>query len=198
MTFHRFVRRLHLYLGLFLLPWFLLYGISSVLFSHGRYFEGLYNDGKPNWTVRFDRPYRIEIPASADQRAAGERILRDAGLKGAFGTYRPNGREFHVYVYDFWSATQLKYYADRGRLVAEDRRFRLDHMLTGMHARSGFTQSSFLDDAWAVTVDLACLGMIAWIASGLYMWWKLSQTRAWGALALAGGATHFALFLLVL
>jgi len=185
MSFHRVVRRLHLYLGLFLLPWFLLYGVSSVLFSHGRYFEGLYNDGKPNWTVRFDRPYAIDIP-------------QDAGLRGAFGTYRPNGREFHVYVYDFWSATQLKYYADRGRLVAEDRRFRLDHILTGMHARGGFTQSSFLDDAWAVTVDLACLGMIAWIASGLYMWWKLSQTRAWGTFALAGGVTLFAVFLFVL
>ena len=39
MTFPHFNRRLHLYLGLALLPWFLMYGLSSVPFAHSQYFE---------------------------------------------------------------------------------------------------------------------------------------------------------------
>ena len=40
MSFDHFVRRLHLYLALTLLPWFFVYGISSIPFSHNSYFEG--------------------------------------------------------------------------------------------------------------------------------------------------------------
>jgi hypothetical protein len=35
------LRRLHLYLGLSLSPWFLIYGVSSVVFNHPQYFNGL-------------------------------------------------------------------------------------------------------------------------------------------------------------
>ena len=39
MTFSHLNRRLHLYLGLALLPWFFMYGISSVPFAHNQFFE---------------------------------------------------------------------------------------------------------------------------------------------------------------
>ena len=34
MTFSHVNRRVHLYLGLFLLPWLFMYGLSSVPFAH--------------------------------------------------------------------------------------------------------------------------------------------------------------------
>jgi hypothetical protein len=192
MTFHRFVRRLHLYLGLSLLPWFFLYGVSSIPFSHPEWLKP--KDGAPDWTPRFDRSYDIPIPRDADERTIGRRIMQDAGLEGAFGIWHPNDREFHVYAFDFWDATQVKYFVEQKRLVAEDRRFRWDHIVTGMHARGGFQQESLLDDTWAVLVDLVCAGMILWIASGIYMWWKIRHTRWWGFAALCSGAVLFVLF----
>lgn len=195
MTFHRFVRRLHLYMGLFLLPWLFLYGVSSIPFSHEKWLARLYQDGKPDWTTRFDRPYQLALARGADPRVIGARILRDSGIDRAFGTYSPDEREFHVWTYNFWSATEIVYYPAEKRLVAKDRRFRWDQILTGMHARGGFQQSSFLDGFWAVMVDAACLGLLVWIASGWYMWWKIRQTRFWGFLALGGGMAVFAAFL---
>ena len=53
MTFSHFNRRLHLYLGLALLPWFFMYAISSVPFAHNQFFEQ--RDaarGLPLWTLR--------------------------------------------------------------------------------------------------------------------------------------------------
>jgi hypothetical protein len=80
--------------------------------------------------------------------------------------------------------------------LAEDNRFRWDRFLTGVHARSGFDQESILDDSWAVLVDFVCLGILIWIASGLYMWWQIGHVRSWGALALSGGLISFLVFLL--
>ena len=92
----------------------------------------------------------------------------------------------------------MKYFIDRKTLVAEDRRFRWDHFLTGMHARGGFEQDGVLATSWSVVVDLVCLAMIVWIASGLYMWWHLPGQRRWGAIAIAAGAATFVLFTVAL
>lgn len=191
MTFSHFNRRLHLYLGLFLLPWFFMYGVSSLVFSHPKYVDSLLRGREPEWTLRFDRPYEIDVSAGADLRAAGGRIMKDSGLDRAYGVYQENDRRFHVWAYSFQKATRIVYKADEKRLVAEDQRFRWDHFLTSLHARGGFEQEGFLDTLWAAVVDLACLGMLLWIATGLYMWWHLRHLRGWGAAALAAGVGLF-------
>ena len=95
----------------------------------------------------------------------------------------------------FWHSTQVKYFPERKLLRMEDRRFRWDEFLTGMHARGGFEDRRPLNLSWSIIVDLVCIGFILWIASGIYMWWKLPQTRTWGWLALGAGVAVFALFL---
>ena len=140
----------------------------------------------------------IEISENANLDEIGARIFKDSGLDGSFGTYRPNERQIDVYVYTFWKSSQAKYLIDQKRLVVEDRRFRWDHFLTGMHARGGYEHPAFLEYAWAGVVDLVCLGFIVWIATGIYMWWQLRRTRSWGFLALGSGVLLFLVFLLAL
>jgi hypothetical protein len=192
MTFPHFNRRLHIYLGLFLLPWFFAYGVTSVPFSHPR------QGGRADWTLRFERPYQLPLPASGDLKEIGAALVREAGVEGAHGAYRPSPNLIEVYVYTFWDATRISYDSERKVLRAQDRRFRWDYFLTGLHARGGFLQDSVLDDAWAVVVDVVSAGFLLWIASGLYMWWHLPRHRGWGWLALAAGAAAFTAFLLVL
>ncbi len=196
MSFHLLIRRVHLYLGMFLLPWFFVYGVSSIPFSHAEYFQQRY--GRPQWSVRFERPYHIEAPPGADLRPIGARILKDNGLDGAFGVYRPNERTIEVYRFRFGSATRLRYRQDEKRLVAEDSHARWNHLLTELHARGGFDQDSFLNDLWAVVVDMVSIGIVLWIATGIYMWWQLPQCRRWGWAALGGGGGLFVIFLATL
>jgi hypothetical protein len=174
-----------------------MYGASSVPFSHAEYFEQRHR-GIPMWIPRAELHYDIAVPAGDDLDEIGARIMKDAGLEGSYGTYRPNDREIVVYVYTFWKSAQAKYHVDQKRLVVEDRRFRWDHFLTGMHARGGYDHPAFLEDSWAVVVDLVCLGFLIWIASGIYMWWQLRRTRFWGALALGSGVALFLVFVLAL
>lgn len=199
MTFAHFNRRVHLYLGLSLLPWLFMYGISSIPFAHNQYFERRdAAKGLPMWTLLSTQTVDAAIPEDPRQlRAFGASLLQQAGITAdTYGAYRQTPSQVNVYVYSFWKSTQLKYFADQKRLTVEDRRFRWDHFLTGMHARGGFEQERLLVRSWSVVVDLVCLAIVLWIASGLYMWWGLPGSRHWGLLAIAAGAISFAVFTL--
>lgn len=200
MTFAHLNRRTHLYLGLALLPWFFMYGLSSIPFAHSQYFDA--RDAAKNlplWTMRMDRTVDLPVPADDEgtMRAFGARAMREAGLEGtSFGVYRQSPNQINVYAYSFRKSTQLKYFLDAKRLTVEDRRFRWDHFLTGMHGRGGFEDERLFVRSWSVIVDLVCVAMIVWIASGLYMWWGLPGHRRWGGLAVAAGTVTFLLFTL--
>jgi hypothetical protein len=199
MTFGHINRRVHLYLGLGLLPWFFMYGISSVPFAHNQFFEQRDRaKGLPLWTLRSERALEVSIPDDpAALRAFGAMLLDQAGIAtsgSSFGAYRQSPTQVNVYLYSFWKSTQLKYFADQKRLTVEDRRFRWDQFLTGMHARGGFEQDGFLQRSWSIVVDLVCLAIILWIATGLYMWWGLTGSRRWGWMAVLAGSASFILF----
>ena len=199
MTFAHLNRRTHLYLGLALLPWFLMYGLSSIPFAHTAFFER--RDaarGLPMWTLR--ATHTVDLPVSEDPRelrALGAALLRQAGVSaGSFGVYRQSPTQLNVYAYSFRHSTQLKYFIDQQRMTVEDRRFRWDQFLTGMHGRGGFEQEGLLDRSWSVIVDLVCAAILLWIATGLYMWWGLPASRAWGLITIAAGAAAFVFFTL--
>lgn len=196
MTIHHLNRRTHLYLALALLPWFLMYGLSSISFSHGAYFEARDKaTGAPLWIPRFDRTgYEIAIPEGPEMRAFADQVVRDTGLDGAYGAYRQNPNQINVYVHTFWKSTQVKYFIKEKKLVGEDRRFRWDHFLTGMHAKGGF-ENGGLHDVWSVVIDVVCVAMLLWVLTGLVMWWNLPATRAWGWAALLAGIGSFTLML---
>ena len=201
MTFAHLNRRTHLYLGLALLPWFLMYGLSSIPFAHSAFFDR--RDaarGLPLWTLRATHAVDLAVPEDPKElRALGAALLRQAEVSaGSFGVYRQSPTQLNVYAYSFRHSTQLKYFIDEKRMTVEDRRFRWDHFLTGMHARGGFEQEGWLDRSWSVIVDLVCLAIALWIASGVYMWWVLPGSRRWGVMTIAAGAATFLFFTLQL
>jgi hypothetical protein len=191
-SFDRVNRRSHLYLGLLFLPWFLVYGVSSLVFSHPAWF----NAG-PSTKVLFDREYRLDpIAPEADLRPIGDRIQRDSGLEGHFVVFRAPDGQIRMYCATFLQATQISYHPERHRLVAEQSEFRATGLLTRLHTRGGFERPGFLSPAWSVIVDVVQLSIILWIISGLYIWWKLRRHRAWGLVALGTGFALFGWFLI--
>lgn len=204
MTFAHVNRRTHLYLGLALLPWLFMYGLSSIPFAHSAFFDARDAALKlPAWTMTSDRVVDVAVPDmkpdgssnDAELRAFGAAVLATAGVTGtSFGVYRQGPNLINVYSYSFWKSTQLKYYTAERRLTVEDRRFRWDHFLTGMHARGGFDQDGLLADSWSAVVDLVCAAIVLWIATGLCMWWALPGQRRWGWVAIAAGVVSFAVF----
>lgn len=191
------IRALHLYLGLGLVPWFLMYGVSALPFAHHDFFQRRdAAQGRPLWQVRFERPLSEPPPKdSAALREFGRRLLADAGVEAPnFGIYSPNADTVQVHAFSFLHATRIVYAVKQRKITVEDRRFRFDQFLTGMHARGGFEQDGFLSDGWGVMVDLVSLAVILWVLTGYYMWWGLARHRRWGGIAVLAGWSAFALF----
>jgi hypothetical protein len=194
MNFLLLVRRTHLYLGLFLLPWVMMFGVSSIPLNHT-----VENDS-PGWTSVTERAFSVEPPSAASAgslRPLGEQMMKAAGINGGFYVNRANPRQINLNHPNFLHPVRIIYYIDQKRLVAERRNFAWRQFFGGMHTRGGYNLGGFWDAVWAVFVDLVAVALVGWIASGLIMWWKLPGTglRRWGWLALAGGLISFALII---
>jgi hypothetical protein len=197
MTFSHVNRRVHLFLGLFLLPWLFMYGISALPIAHASFFMPR-DAAKNSRILRAEHTVDIAVPNDdAGLRVLGAALLDLAAVRRtSFDVYREASNRINVYAYSFWSWTEVNYYVDRRRMMVEDSRFRWDLFLTGMHARGGFQQEGVLPTAWSVVVDLVALAILLWIASGLYMWWDVRGHRRWGWLAIAFGTGSFLVFAL--
>jgi hypothetical protein len=212
MKFPQFNRRLHLYLSLGLLPWVLMYGISSYFFAHpdvGTAWYGERMQWKPVAVAANVLPESVVIPPAGagqeEMREFGRQVLETAGMaetfsRASFGAYRTGPKQINVYVFRFLQQSQVRVDTETRQFTVEEKQFRWDQFFTGMHSRGGFEQDGFWQDAWAVVVDIASLGFLLWVATGLYMWWTLGarRARAWGWAALLGGIVSFAVFLLKL
>ena len=178
------LRRLHLYLGLVLLPWVVLFGVTSWPFSHPVPVQ-------PTWTVRLDGPFTLKAPVDTDLRTLGARLHEAAGFGGGFYVNRPSPQRINVYHPNFVHPTRITYFVDQQRLLVEEREFVLRQALTSMHAHGGYELGGFWNVLWAIVVDVFCVALIVWIGTGLVMWWMLPGRRAWGWIALTSGLVVF-------
>jgi hypothetical protein len=193
--FEKINRRTHLYCGLFLLPRFLFYGLSAAIFSHPTWFDT--TEVKRN--LLFDRPYPVECPnPTGDLRPFAERALRDSGLDGQFVVRAEDFASVTLVIAQdrFLSNTGITWNSATRRITAARSGLDWHKFLTKIHTRGGFETPGFLRNLWSVIVHLIQLAMMIWIASGLYMWWRLKRYRRWGLVALGCGYVLFAAFLL--
>jgi hypothetical protein len=193
MTFAHFVRRAHLYMGLFLLPWVVMFGVSSIPLNH-------YGTQEPvRWTTVAEHPFEAEVPeAGANLRPLGRAMMDAAGVDGGYFVNRANPRQVNVNHPDFLTPVRIVYQADRKAISVEHREFSMQQFMTGLHFRGGYDLDGFWDSMWALFVDIVSVALLLWIATGIYMWWKLPATRWWGWLALGSGAICFVMIVATL
>ncbi len=183
------VRRLHLYLGLVLLPWFLMFGASSLWLNHPAW--------RPPetalWRTVTERDYVIDVPASGDLRPSAAKIITDMGFdtRAGFGVFRNNPQRLTVNIANFVHPVRISYFMDRRHVQVEQRAFAWVATLTSMHTHDGYYLRATGQTIWGATVDLFCVVVIFWVASGLYMWWALPGSRTWGWIRLAASACAF-------
>src|SRR5688500_7345090 len=75
------VRRIHLYSGLFMFPWVMLYGITALLFNH----PGAFPD-QPGRTLRLDEFKGTPLEEIADPAADAEKVIAALNTKFATST----------------------------------------------------------------------------------------------------------------
>ncbi|HXG02522.1 MAG TPA: hypothetical protein VNO23_03780 [Candidatus Binatia bacterium] len=191
----RVIRRIHMYLGLTLMPWVLVYATSTLVMNHRQLFAGGIDE---NLAVVTDRAYRSELAPDRDLHRWARTILKDLGLEGRHAVeWRESDQALVIHRQIPGRERRITYWPARGRLVVEAAPFRLRRFLTGLHTLHGFGASAAAT-AWAVLVDAVSAAMIAWALSGLYLWWEMRRTRLWGGLTVAAGALTCAALVAVL
>ena len=189
-------RRSHLYLGLVLIPWTILYAASTAIFNHSKaYGHGARGAGA--WQMLWEKEYTLEIPSEDEAlREIARRVLDENSLGGPFGVQKQGGR-LVINLPRFIQPARLTYDPLARKLKAEQQtQSNTAEILGRLHTRTGYHRGGALSVVWAVMVDLWCIATFVWVATGVYLWWKLAIARAWGFVAIAGGVATIAVLLL--
>ncbi|MDP3069381.1 MAG: PepSY-associated TM helix domain-containing protein [Opitutaceae bacterium] len=182
-------RRTHLYLGMLLIPWVLVFALSTFVYNHPGLFAK-FRPADPQWVRLWEKDYEADVPAENESslRGTASRILADHGMSGAFAARR-QGPRLNISVLNFLHPRRLTYDFTTKKLRAEEKKFAWVEVLIRLHERTGYGRGGLLASLWAVAVDVFCVTTLIWIATGIYLWWKLAAVRRWGFIALAAGFT---------
>ncbi len=194
--FSKVVRQTHMYVGLFLMPWILMYGLSTIVMNHREHFKEVYGGNLVNWLKESEQPYAGQFSGKLDAPVMAEQILRDLKMEGNFqANLTKSGSKLTINRTDPITPRRITYTPADGKLLIEKQEFRTQPFLERFHRRRGYDNRYLLDDLWAVSVDIAIVGILVWVASGVWMWWELKVTRRLGLVCVLGGTALFALFL---
>lgn len=196
----KLIRRTHMYLALFLTPWMIVYALSGLVLNHAPTVRAWF--GGPEAT-RFEkigeREYVAAFSPGTDARAMAAQILEDIGLPGSFAVQGgPQTPRLVINRNTAFSLHRITYLKAENRLLVEKQGYNLPMFLNRAHFRHGYQQAYLSTKIWAVTVDLAIVGMVFWVLSGLWMWWELRPTRIWGAACGLAGCGAFVLLFFTL
>lgn len=192
-------RRVHLYLGMLLIPWVLMYAVSTFVFNHHhQLFKGYFDAKAREWKTVWEKEQKLDIPEDrAALREVAQRILDENDMTGSFGVNQ-NPRQLNINIPDFQTPRRVVYFKNEGRLVAQEQGYTVPMLLVRLHVRTGYGREGVLHDGWAFVVDLVCFSLLAWVITGLYLWWKIPSTRKAGWIAILTGLGTFLLLLVTM
>jgi hypothetical protein len=186
-----------MYLALVLMPWMLIYGISTILMNHRAFFKEHYGGSLVKWVKETEQPYGGKFSTGAGAPMMAEQILRDLHLEGNYNANlrKASAPKLTIVRNDLVTPRRITYTPGDGNLLIEKQEFRTQPLFERLHRRRGYTNRYMLDTAWAVSVDAAIVGIVFWVASGLWMWWELKVTRRTGVICALAGLAAFTFFL---
>jgi hypothetical protein len=195
------MRSVHLYTGLFLAPWMLVYATSGFCLNHNRWLIERLNVAPAQWEVVREVPFTPDdtFPRTAPEQAVA--ILDRLGLSGAHNI-APNPNRLPRMVIMCPSAAgacRVTWQRPRSLLVVERMRpFSFYRLLHFLHFRSGYNQPYFAFVTWAAVVDAVTVSMWVWVLSGFYIWLRRPHRRLLGSLFVLGGSILFIVLTILL
>src|SRR5215470_15844590 len=78
----RLIRRIHMFTGLFLAPWMLMYALSTLVMTHREFVISLYPSQNPAMVTERDLDYTRTFSPETSRDEIGRQILQDLGLAG--------------------------------------------------------------------------------------------------------------------
>lgn len=187
------MRVLHLYTGIFLVPWMVIYALSALFLNHGETFRTLFNVEPPKWQQLREIDWQPPADAPVEQDARIALLLQAVDLGGAWRIEgKPTPQELRVLRISGSGNYRVIWQRRAGKVRVEKLSpgslYRFVHFL---HFRGGYGLKHAPYLVWAAVVDLVAASMLFWVISGVYLWLRQPRHRIWGSVAFLGGLILF-------
>lgn len=191
-------RKLHYYLGLYLLFFVWLFALTGLLLNHQWKFAEF-------WESRVQTSFERDIvkPAGEGDLAQARNLMEQLGIRGEieWTSTREDANRLDFRVIRPGHILEVK--ADFARHRAAVKRIDLNgwgivrilHTFTGVHmddARNG--RDWILTWVWALAMDAVAAGLILMVLSSFVMWYELRPKRLLGGIILVLGFLSCGLF----
>ncbi len=194
----RWMRALHLYTGLFLVPWMTVYAVSAFSLNHSEWFEGRHQL-RPKWEVIEETDFTTDetFPTVPEEQAKA--ILKHLDLDGAhFIQGTPTPDRMRLFRYCVAGHYQITWHREPSRLVVEQQRpFSFYSLVNALHFQRGYSLY-FGPLVWAIVVDVVTTSTVIWVITGVYIWARRPRNRRLGGYCLAAGSLLFAVLTFLL
>lgn len=194
---YRWTRDLHLYLGLFISPFLLLFAGSVFFLNHAKV-------APAQWS-RVEAVHNLRVPDNLgqlrgrDAAAAAREILRQLGLRGEVGFTRfaSRTRRFFFTVTTPGFEANVDVDAAAGTATVSSRTLGIWERLAYLHKMPGPHNVEIRGNwgptrAWGVLADATIYMTLFITLSGVYLWWSLRAERRVGLAMLSAGVATLA------
>lgn len=197
---HRWIRELHLYFGLFISPFILLYAISTILFNHTWKSRSAESEAK----AQMER-VSIEMPEGMEGLELAKYIMRKVNVSGEIEFFRHNLQQKQFVIPVMKPGQRITISVDLENKTAEIERRRTGfwsallylHKSPGPHL-AGFRGNWFYTRLWKWMADATVYLILLVSITGIYMWWVLKVERKVGLVLVGAGCLTFILIALAI
>ncbi len=189
----RLMRTLHLYTGLFLVPWIIVYAASAFMLNHHKLIADAVGLEPPKWSVQKRLDFTPPDDFPSEPEAQAQAILNMLDLDGPHRFQgKPLPRGFTVFRISGGGNYRIRWERPRRQVIVERQApFSALRFVNYLHFRCGFQQPYLSLRAWAVVVDVVVFSMLLWVFSGVYIWWRMPRRRRWGLFWFLAGVLLF-------
>jgi hypothetical protein len=173
---YRWLRNIHLVVGLFSVLFLGTYGTSAVQMAHSSWFS-LQPEVK-------EAQVTIGTEGSNNPRAIARALMDDYGIQGGLDEVKEMPAGYKLRISRPGTEYEVSYSATKGETKVRMSRANFMGMLNSLHHTAGFRREDPLRRAWAAFVGVVSVGLILLALTGIYLWFKLFNERAVGIVLL--------------
>jgi hypothetical protein len=192
-------RKLHFYLGLYLLFFLWLFAFTGLLLNHGQWRFAQY------WPERTESSYERSISsvASGSETDQAKQIMQELGLAGEIDwpSQPPTPGKLDFAVNRPGNLNRVSVDLTEHRATVQNTRTNAWGVINVLHTFSGTRSNNpvarrdwSLTSIWVFAMDALAVGLLLMVFSSYYMWYRFKQKRLLGWLVLAAGALGCGIF----
>ncbi len=167
------MRWLHLYTGLFLVPWMLVYATSAFCLNHGTLIPELLGVPKAEFKVEREVDLPADTSFSGELADQAKSLLEHLDMDGAHFVAAPRCNEAQLVVIRRSGSgnREITWRRQEAKVIVKKQQpfswYRLMHFL---HFNGGYRQNYTANILWAIMVDAVAISIALWSVTGIYLW----------------------------